>query len=57
MKLYSDYRVLPSLRLVDMPPYAFGQLDELKRSVEANGKELVDLSLGSPDRETHPTST
>jgi LL-diaminopimelate aminotransferase len=55
MKLYSDYRVLPSLRLVDMPPYAFGQLDELKMEVAAEGTELIDLSLGSPDRPTHPT--
>lgn len=54
MKLYSDYRVLPSLRLVDMPPYAFGQLDDLKREVVKEGKELIDLSLGSPDRPTHP---
>lgn len=52
MKLRSDYRVLPSLRLVDMPPYAFGQLDELKMNVAAEGTEIVDLSLGSPDRPT-----
>ena len=52
MKLRSEYRVLPSLRLVDMPPYAFGQLDELKMSVAAEGTEIVDLSLGSPDRPT-----
>jgi LL-diaminopimelate aminotransferase len=48
-------KILPSLRLVEMPPYAFGQLDELKLELIKNGKELIDLSLGSPDRGTEPT--
>ena len=48
-------KVLPSLRLVEMPPYAFGQLDELKVAWLQQGEELVDLSLGSPDGPTSPT--
>lgn len=52
MKPLADYRVLPSLRLVEMPPYAFGQLDEIKLELINQGKELIDLSLGSPDTET-----
>lgn len=46
------HKILPSLRLVEMPDYAFGQLDDLKNKLLEQGKELVDLSLGSPDRET-----
>ena len=53
--MQSKYRVLPSLRLVEMPEYAFGQLDQLKLDLIKEGRELIDLSLGSPDRETHPT--
>lgn len=48
-------KILPSLRLAEMPPYAFGQLDELKIELIKNNKELIDLSLGSPDRQTHPS--
>ena len=38
-----------------MPPYAFGQLDEIKLALIQEGKELIDLSLGSPDRGTEPS--
>ncbi len=38
-----------------MPPYAFGQLDEIKLDLINQGKELIDLSLGSPDRGTEPS--
>lgn len=37
-----------------MPDYAFGQLDEIKLKLLEEGKEIIDLSLGSPDKETHP---
>ena len=50
----SSHKVLPSLRLVEMPPYAFGQLDEIKEELIREGKDLIDLSLGSPDRPTDP---
>ena len=49
------HKILPSLRLVEMPDYAFGQLDDLKNKLVEEGKDLVDLSLGSPDRETEDT--
>lgn len=48
------HKILPSLRLVEMPEYAFGQLDEIKLGLEKEGKEIIDLSLGSPDRGTDP---
>ena len=49
-----SHKILPSLRLVEMPEYAFGQLDEIKQGLIDEGKEIIDLSLGSPDRETDP---
>jgi LL-diaminopimelate aminotransferase len=55
MKTQHCYRVLPSLRLVEMHPYAFGQLDEIKLERLEQGEKLIDLSLGSPDRETAPS--
>jgi LL-diaminopimelate aminotransferase len=48
------HKILPSLRLVEMPDYAFGQLDEIKLDLAKQGKEIIDLSLGSPDKETDP---
>ena len=48
------HKILPSLRLVEMPDYAFGQLDEIKLGLEQEVKEIIDLSLGSPDRTTDP---
>lgn len=48
------HKILPSLRLVEMPDYAFGQLDEIRQDLAKEGKEIIDLSLGSPDRETDP---
>lgn len=55
MKSHHSYRVLPSLRLVEMHPYAFGQLDQIKLELLEQGEKLIDLSLGSPDRETAPS--
>lgn len=55
MKSPKHHRIPPSLRLVEMAPYAFGQLDEIKNDLLREGKELIDLSLGSPDRHTDPT--
>jgi LL-diaminopimelate aminotransferase len=49
------HKILPSLRLVEMPDYAFGQLDDMKNKLVEEGKDLVDLSLGSPDRQTEDT--
>lgn len=46
------HKILPSLRLVEMPEYAFGQLDEIKQNLLKEGKEIIDLSLGSPDTPT-----
>lgn len=46
-------KVLPSLRLAEMPEYAFGQLDHIKMLLEREGKEIIDLSLGSPDHRMH----
>jgi len=46
------HKILPSLRLVEMPDYAFGQLDEMKNRLVEQGRDLCDLSLGSPDRQT-----
>ncbi|MDD9898158.1 MAG: aminotransferase class I/II-fold pyridoxal phosphate-dependent enzyme [Candidatus Melainabacteria bacterium] len=48
------HKILPSLRLVEMPEYAFGQLDAIKEELKAEGKEIIDLSLGSPDTQTDP---
>jgi LL-diaminopimelate aminotransferase len=55
MKSPHHHTIPPSLRLVEMAPYAFGQLDEIKLELLAEGKEMIDLSLGSPDRPTDPT--
>lgn len=55
MKSPKHHKIPPSLRLVEMAPYAFGQLDEIKNDLLREGKDLIDLSLGSPDRPTDPS--
>ena len=46
--------LLPVSKLHKMPDYAFGQIDALKLKLINEGKEIIDLSLGSPDGPTHP---
>ncbi len=48
-------KIPSSDRLAALPEYAFGALDALKQKLVEEGKELIDLSLGSPDRPTDPS--
>ncbi len=41
-----------SLRLQKLPPYVFAQIDEKKRELMAQGKDLIDLGIGDPDLPT-----
>jgi LL-diaminopimelate aminotransferase len=41
-----------SLRLQKLPPYVFAQIDEKKRALLAEGKDLIDLGIGDPDLPT-----
>jgi aspartate/methionine/tyrosine aminotransferase len=37
-----------------LPPYVFAELDRLKAAARANGRQLVDLGIGSPDQPLAP---
>lgn len=45
-------QILPAKRLDLFPVYLFDQLDQDKAKVEATGADVIDLSVGDPDRET-----
>ncbi len=38
-------------RLENLPPYVFGQVNQLKKSVLDKGADLIDLAMGNPDGE------
>ena len=41
-----------SQRLRQLPPYLFAEIDRAKRRLRAEGKDLIDLGVGDPDRPT-----
>ncbi len=41
-----------SQRLRQLPPYLFAEIDRAKRRLRAEGKNLIDLGVGDPDRPT-----
>jgi len=54
--LYDERRAsmksLKSLRLQKLPPYIFHEIDQKKKALIAEGKNLVDLGIGDPDLAT-----
>src|SRR4051794_41859521 len=36
-------------RVGDLPPYVFATVDELKRRLRRDGRDVVDLGFGNPD--------
>lgn len=41
-------------RLKRLPPYLFAEIDRVKRSLVAEGKDIIDLGVGDPDLPTPP---
>jgi len=41
-----------AIRLQKLPPYIFAEIDEKKRALMAQGKDLIDLGIGDPDLPT-----
>lgn len=41
-------------RMKRLPPYLFTIVDRLKKKVKAEGKDVIDLSMGNPDLPTPP---
>ncbi len=44
----------PTPTLTGLPPYVFSELERLKAAARAEGRQLVDLGIGSPDQPTPP---
>ncbi len=44
--------IQPAERLAAIPPYLFGEIAAAKRQAVAEGKDLIDLGIGDPDRPT-----
>lgn len=45
---------IPSIRLESLGASVFTEMDNLKRELEKDGKSLINLSIGSPDRAPSP---
>jgi alanine-synthesizing transaminase len=41
--------VIPLRRIPDLPPYAFAEIDALKRQLRWDGVDVIDLGFGNPD--------
>jgi alanine-synthesizing transaminase len=41
-------------RIDELPPYVFATVDELKRRLRSEGRDVVDLGFGNPDIPSHP---
>jgi LL-diaminopimelate aminotransferase len=41
-------------RILDLPPYLFARIDELKQEQRARGVDVIDLGIGDPDLPTPP---
>lgn len=41
--------IKPAERLGALPPYLFAEIDRAKNEIRAQGKDLIDLSVGDPD--------
>ena len=36
-------------RIHDLPPYVFATVDQLKRELRRDGRDVIDLGFGNPD--------
>ncbi|MFQ5681479.1 MAG: aminotransferase class I/II-fold pyridoxal phosphate-dependent enzyme, partial [Candidatus Omnitrophota bacterium] len=41
-----------SLRITNLPPYLFAEIDRRKRAAKAKGADLIDFGIGDPDQPT-----
>jgi alanine-synthesizing transaminase len=41
-------------RIESLPPYVFAAVDELKRELRRDGRDVIDLGFGNPDMATPP---
>jgi alanine-synthesizing transaminase len=41
-------------RIDELPPYVFATVDQLKRRLRAEGRDVIDLGFGNPDIPSHP---
>ncbi len=47
-----EVEVAKADRLLWIPPYLFDKMDQLRRKMEAEGKDVINLSIGDPDQPT-----
>src|SRR6185312_8653803 len=41
-------------RIHDLPPYVFATVDQLKRELRRDGRDVIDLGFGNPDIPSPP---
>src|SRR6476659_10102104 len=42
-------RTMEFRRIHDLPPYVFATVDQLKRELRRDGRDVIDLGFGNPD--------
>jgi alanine-synthesizing transaminase len=45
-------KIKPFTRIQRLPPYVFSVTGELKMKARRRGEDIVDMSMGNPDRPT-----
>ena len=45
-------KIEPAARIRELPPYLFADIDRRKAELRKQGKDLIDLGIGDPDRPT-----
>jgi LL-diaminopimelate aminotransferase len=51
-ELSKKISIEPARRVKDLPPYLFATIDKMKEKALSKGVDLIDLSIGDPDRPT-----
>ena len=49
-------RDLEFRRIHDLPPYVFATVDQLKRELRREGRDVIDLGFGNPDIPSPPAA-
>lgn len=51
----TDFSARQSKSLAKLPPYLFAKIDSLKAEAVARGMDVIDMTVGDPDRPTFPS--
>src|ERR1700733_11359017 len=56
LPIYSIRALMQFRRIHDLPPYVFATVDQLKRELRRDGRDVIDLGFGNPDIPSPPVA-